>query len=75
MAITDEVKILETKITTQDVDAVRMLSNGKTVSQIAEDLGLNRRTLEARLDRLRKSLSCDTGAQLACFFLRNKLID
>ena len=57
-----------------DIDIVDMLSRGVKVSEISKDIGVNIRTLEARLIRIRdKSLSIN-AAHLVGNYFRNKLI-
>lgn len=55
-------------------EIVLHLSNGLTVSKIADKLKMNPRSLEARLVRLKDKNGCLNSPQLVAFFLRNKLI-
>lgn len=75
MVTNAETKILETKITSEDIEAIEMLAGGNQIGEVSEKLGIKRRTLEARFDRLRKSLECHTTTHLVAFFIRNKLIN
>jgi DNA-binding NarL/FixJ family response regulator len=75
MATITEAKILETKITPEDIEAIEMLASGNQIGEVSEKLGLKRRTLESRFDRLKKNLECHTTTQLVAFFIRNKIIE
>ena len=68
-------KLLEHKIVNKDVEVVRMLSNGKTVKEIAIETSANEKTIEMRIYRLRKNLDLKSAAHLTAFFVRNKIIE
>lgn len=57
------------------VDVVVGLSQGKKVEQIAGEIFMSNRTLEAKLNTLRGEYSCINLTHLVATFLRNKIID
>jgi DNA-binding CsgD family transcriptional regulator len=61
-------------ITAEIVDIVRLLSEDKSVLQIAEILKINRRTLEAKLILIKKECGVKTLQGMVGLFFRNKLI-
>lgn len=67
--------ILRASIKSADLQLVKGVSEGKTLTEIAKDMNRGRRTLEARLLRLRKQLECRNTVQLVALFVRNNLID
>ncbi len=69
---------LETKdvvrIKPQWVEIVRLLSDGRKVSEIATELEMNVRTLETEIGRIKHLCGCNTIGQLTVFFWRKKFI-
>ena len=57
-----------------DAEIVQMLSEGIIGSEIATKLGVNLRTLEARLTRIRDKSSSTNVAHLVGNYFRKKLI-
>lgn len=53
---------------------VQYLADGYTVSEIADEEKVSRRTLEKRILNLRNECLCKTVAQLVANYLRRKLI-
>lgn len=49
-----------------DTQIVQMVADGHTVPEISEHSGINKRTLESRLQVLRERCGASTLAQLAC---------
>lgn len=62
------------KITPNDIELVQQLANGFRAAIIARDWGISRRTIEARLDKLRAKTGCNSLPELVAVFFRNKLI-
>lgn len=58
-----------------DERVVQLLSEGKTIAEVAGEMNVNVRTMEARIGRLKKKTECSTLPHLVATFLRNKLID
>jgi DNA-binding NarL/FixJ family response regulator len=54
---------------------IRMLAEGYTVAEIAEQSSLNVRTLEAKLVRLRDKCGAHNNTHLACKYIYNGLIE
>ena len=57
-----------------DVKMVEYISNGYTFAEISTSLKINKRTLEARLNRIRDQFECVNVTQLSCEFIRKGLI-
>lgn len=57
-----------------DVKIVDCISNGYTFAEAAKTVGINKRTLEARLNKIRGQFDCVSVTQLACEFIRKGLI-
>ena len=57
-----------------DIDIVDMLSRGVKVSEISKELGVNIRTLEAGVIRIRDRRSSTNVAHLVGNYFRKKLI-
>lgn len=62
-------------VTEKEVEIVRMLSNGAKTAKISKELKIKIRTLESIIARLKAYSGCKTMAELACAFLRNKIIE
>ena len=63
------------EVTPDQKRVVSLLSKGKTVKEVAKEIKVNLRTLEARLDSLRFKHGCKNNVELVADFVRNKLID
>jgi len=61
-------------ITAEMVEIVVLLSEDKSVLQIAEILEVNRRTLEAKMMLIKKECGVKTLQGMVGLFFRNKLI-
>jgi DNA-binding CsgD family transcriptional regulator len=64
-----------TIITQKEVDLVKMLSDGKRASEIAQVFEKSVRTVETNMSTLRAKTNCRTLPQLVALFLRSKLIE
>jgi len=58
----------------KEIKIVQMLSLGYTVKDIADDMGINVRTLEARLVRIKDKNGATNIPHLVANFLRSKKI-
>lgn len=61
-------------VSEEDVRTIDYLSNGYTISEASKWLCVNKRTLEARINRLRVHFQCVNVTQLTCEFIRKGLI-
>lgn len=66
---------VEVGVTQEAIEIVYGLSIGLRPKDIAEKLELSNRTVEARIDLLRKDYKCHTPAHLVGVFIRNKIIN
>ena len=75
--MTDNNTVIDRKIPIADFDksVVELLADGYRVHEIAEKKSMNRRTLEAKIERLKVQLGCMNITHLVAFFFRNKLIE
>jgi len=62
------------EITEEVVDVVRLLADDNTVQQVADQMGLNKRTLEQRIVLMKRQCGTNTLYGLVALFFRNKLI-
>lgn len=62
-------------VTDKETEIVKLLADGNTIPDIAVKMGLNRRSLEAKVATLKDKYRSSTVAHLVAVFLRNKLID
>jgi len=61
-------------ISEEDVKAMEYISHGYNISDVSSKLKVNKRTMEARVNKLRHHFGCVTISQLACEFIRKGLI-
>lgn len=62
-------------VSERDVVIVGLLAKGKKNHEIATELKMNLRTLEAKLAKLKKSFDCNTVAHLVATFVHFKVIE
>lgn len=65
---------VEVGVTQEALDIVSGLSIGLRAKDLAERLKISHRTVEAKIDLLRKDYQCLTPAHLVAVFIRNKII-
>lgn len=58
----------------EKIEIVKGISEGKTLSEISDDLKVNTKTLEKRLERLRVDYQAKTSCHLVAIFIRKKII-
>ena len=63
------------KVSQVDIGIVQQLSNDVSRKDIAEELGIDKRNLDARIDNLRKKVKINSVAGMVALFFRNKLIE
>jgi DNA-binding NarL/FixJ family response regulator len=54
---------------------IELLSNGYTISEIAENLSLSPRTITSHIENLRKKFGAANSIHLVSHFLRNKMFE
>lgn len=64
-----------TEIHQEAIDIVNHLSYGLRPAQIAGKMNFGRRTIEFKIDQLRKDYGCLTASHLVAVFIRNKIIE
>ena len=62
-------------ITERDVEIVRMFSNGGTAKTAAKKMKISPRTIENIISNLKEIFGCKTITELACKFLREKIVE
>jgi len=58
----------------QQKELVKYISDGFTSLQIAPKFGVSHKTIEKNISDLKKEYGASNSVQLACIFLRKKLI-
>ena len=67
-------KEIKVTVSSEDIKLVNLFSNCYTVAEAAEELGINKRTLEKRILLMKKTYNCKTLPGLVALFFRNKLL-
>lgn len=62
-------------LSNREFEILRMIGSGKTVSQIAEALGLSVKTVSTHRTRILGKMGMKTNAELTHYALKNKLVD
>lgn len=63
------------RLSNRELEILRMIASGKTVSQIAECLSLSVKTVSTHRTRLLKKMSMKTNAELMHYAVRAKLVE
>ena len=63
------------RLSNRELEILRMIASGKTVSQIAESLSLSVKTVSTHRTRLLKKMSMKTNAELMHYAVRSKLVE
>lgn len=71
--------VIKIKSRTKEVEeydkvVVALLSQGNTVGEIADQLNENKRTMEAKISRIKREYNCTTLPQLTALFIKNKVL-
>lgn len=66
--------VAEKEVFPEDVEIVQYMANGLRAKDIADKMGKNIRTLEAKIFTLKKKYNAPTPIGLVMLFYRNKLI-
>lgn len=61
-------------LTNREMEVAAMISSGKPMRQIAEDLHLSIKTVNTHRTRLMKKMQLTNNAELAAYFIRNRLL-
>lgn len=61
-------------ISEREIKYVEMLSLGKNVGDISREVGVNKRTLEFHLNKMRYQLGCNNLTHLVAKFIREGII-
>jgi DNA-binding NarL/FixJ family response regulator len=61
-------------LTNREMEVAVMVASGKSMRQIAEDLHLSIKTVNTHRTRLMKKLQLANNAELAAYFIRNRLM-
>lgn len=64
----------EIKVDSQMIDLVQLLADDNTIEEASELIGVNKRTLEGRIIRMKAKCGVNTLYGLVALFFRNKLI-
>jgi two-component system invasion response regulator UvrY len=63
------------RLSNREFEVFKMLSSGKTVSQVAQMLSLSVKTVSTHRTRLLKKMEMKTNAELTHYAMRNKLVE
>jgi two-component system invasion response regulator UvrY len=62
-------------LTNREFEVFKMLASGKTVSQVARDLGLSVKTVSTHRTRILDKMSMKTNAELTHYAVRNHIVE
>jgi two-component system, NarL family, invasion response regulator UvrY len=63
------------QLTPREFEIMRMLSSGKTVSEVSRELFLSVKTVSTHRTRILQKLNLKTNVELAYYAMKNKLLD
>lgn len=63
------------RLSDREFEIFKMLSSGKTVSQVAAELGLSVKTVSTHRTRILKKMEMKTNAELTHYAVRNRLVE
>lgn len=63
------------KVSQVEIGIVQQLCNDVSRKDIAAELGIDKRNLDARIDSLRKKVNINSVAGMVALFFRNKLVE
>jgi two-component system invasion response regulator UvrY len=63
------------RLSDREFEVLKMLSSGKTVSQVALELGLSVKTVSTHRTRILKKMDMHTNAELTHYAMKNRLVD
>ena len=65
---------INVEVNKEDIQLVKLLSNCYTIAEVAEEMDMNKRTLEKKILLMKKVYNCKTLSGLVAFFFRNNLV-
>jgi DNA-binding NarL/FixJ family response regulator len=71
----EPVRALHETLSNRELEVVRMIASGNTISQIAEQLHLSATTISTYRARILEKMNMTTTAELMSYALRNHLVD
>lgn len=71
----EEVRTLSQRLTSREREVCRMLALGNTVPEIAEILGISRKTVDVHKTRLMKKLDLHNRAELVRYAIQNRMVE
>lgn len=63
------------RLSDREFEVFKMLSSGKTVSQVAQELSLSVKTVSTHRTRILKKMEMKTNAELTHYAMRNRLVE
>ena len=71
----DVLKAPHERLSDREFEVFKMLSSGKTVSQVAQELALSVKTVSTHRTRILKKMEMKTNAELTHYAMRNHLVE
>jgi DNA-binding CsgD family transcriptional regulator len=62
------------KLSSKEIETIKLLADGKRMPEIANDLGISRRTVEQRILAIREKLGAKTPEQAVAISVRSAII-
>lgn len=62
------------ELTDRELEVIQLLANGYTSKEIANELNIDRNTVETYKDRIKSKLDCKSAIEIVVFAYKNKLI-
>jgi DNA-binding NarL/FixJ family response regulator len=63
------------RLSDREFEVMKLLASGKTVSQVATDLGLSVKTVSTHRTRLLKKMNMTTNAELTHYAVKNRIVE
>jgi DNA-binding NarL/FixJ family response regulator len=63
------------RLSDREFEVLKLLASGKTVSQVATDLGLSVKTVSTHRTRLLKKMDMTTNAELTHYAVKNRIVE
>jgi two-component system invasion response regulator UvrY len=63
------------RLSDREFEVLKLLASGKTVSQVATDLGLSVKTVSTHRTRLLKKMNMTTNAELTHYAVKNRIVE
>ena len=62
------------ELSDRELEVIQLLANGYTSKEIANELNINRNTVETYKDRIKSKLDCKSAIEIVVFAYKNKII-